>query len=367
MLVKEEKVNLGRQREFDLVKALAIFFMVIIHVYEELANVDYSVACTEPFDIILQFLGGPLAAPVFMFAMGLGISYSSHREPKDLIKRGIGIFFFAYLLNIIRYTIPEIITEIMSEGIENLEYKTIFAATFFIDILSFAGLTFIFTGLFKKWKVPVIGVVIIALFMQAAGFVITSYVVFHNVFTKCFFGLFVKSSTYSYFPFFQWYLYPALGLLFAKYLRHIEDTDKLYGGILLFSAAFLCAFLASLSYIGYDIRSLFTLADELYYNQSLLHTIFSLLSMAIELSLVHFLLKVIHLPKLEKVIAFMSSNLNNIYIVQWIIIGWLEYFIIYDETLLEKEWVIPMGLLLVVVSTLIVLVYKKIKTKKIHS
>ena len=65
-----ERINTGRQGELDVAKALAIPYMVIIHVYEELSVVDCGVRPDSLFRGVLEFLGGPLATPVFMFAMG---------------------------------------------------------------------------------------------------------------------------------------------------------------------------------------------------------------------------------------------------------------------------------------------------------
>ena len=42
-LISDEKVNCSRQSELDLLKALPIVFMVIIHVYENL-----SIGLTDP-------------------------------------------------------------------------------------------------------------------------------------------------------------------------------------------------------------------------------------------------------------------------------------------------------------------------------
>lgn len=150
MIIKEEKINLGRQREFDVVKALAILFMVTIHVYEDLSVADTSVICSRPFDVILQFLGGPLAAPVFMFALGLGLSYSSHRSPGDLMKRGLHLFLFSYLFNLLRFTLPYVILN----GFSDLDPSRLLYLIFHVDVLTFAGMAFFADRLFEKAESP---------------------------------------------------------------------------------------------------------------------------------------------------------------------------------------------------------------------
>ena len=74
-IFSDQKVNIGRQVELDLAKCLAIFFMIFLHCFFVTAgfNNTISVPMTR---IIGHLLGGPFAAPIFMFSMGVGIVYS---------------------------------------------------------------------------------------------------------------------------------------------------------------------------------------------------------------------------------------------------------------------------------------------------
>ena len=68
-----QKVNLGRQLELDVARGLAIVFMVLIHSFELFMEHPFpNTASTH----IIRFLGSPLAAPVFMLLLGVGIVYS---------------------------------------------------------------------------------------------------------------------------------------------------------------------------------------------------------------------------------------------------------------------------------------------------
>lgn len=78
----KDRVNTGRQPELDVAKVAAILYMVVIHVYEEMSVVNYWVRPDSLFRTVLEFLGGPLAAPVFMFAMGVGMVYTRHRSSR---------------------------------------------------------------------------------------------------------------------------------------------------------------------------------------------------------------------------------------------------------------------------------------------
>lgn len=360
MIVKEERVNLGRQREFDIVKALAILFMVIIHVYEELSTADATVICSRPMDVILQFLAGPLAAPVFMFSLGLGLSYSSHRSPGELMKRGLYLFLFSYAFNLFRFTLPLL----LASGFAVSDFSEVIYSVFQVDILTFAGTAFLLIGFLKKLNVPVYGVAILAAVMQAAGTVFARNAQVDSELAVYLGGIFVKTDVPSYFPLFQWFIYPALGLLYAKYLRHVEDTDKLYLTLFGVSASLLLSFCAALYAFGIDVRTMFMLAEETFYAQTFLHTVFALLCILLELSVVHFILKAVHLPKLGGVFSFMSGRLNQIYIVQWTLIGWIGAFADSAGTRLPAALTVPVGIVLTVISTLLVFFWQSYRNKK---
>ena len=89
----KDRVNTGRQPELDVAKVAAILYMVVIHVYEEMSVVNYWVRPDSLFRTVLEFLGGPLAAPVFMFAMGVGMVYTRHRSPRAFALRGLRLLY----------------------------------------------------------------------------------------------------------------------------------------------------------------------------------------------------------------------------------------------------------------------------------
>ncbi|MEE5991308.1 MAG: heparan-alpha-glucosaminide N-acetyltransferase domain-containing protein, partial [Lachnospiraceae bacterium] len=110
--------NKGRQFEVDLVKFLAIPFMISIHFYEQFGAFDYKRELPDSvFRNMMEFIGGPLAAPVFMFSMGIGMVYTSRSTTKDFIRRGIGLLLAGYSLNFVRQTLPQLIG--MAMGIDS--------------------------------------------------------------------------------------------------------------------------------------------------------------------------------------------------------------------------------------------------------
>lgn len=356
MILTEEKKNIGRQVEFDIVKVLSIVFMVIIHVYEEM-TISGDILPVNLYDNILQFVAGPLTAPVFMISMGVSMIYSKHREPKDLILRGIKIFVISYVLNFFRYVLPFIV-------VGQLNY--VIYALIEPDILQFAGLAFILVGIFKKIKINPLVMVLIAVGMQLLGQIFSAYLPIDEdqYVLRMFVGLFYYTGTYtSFFPLLLWFIYPALGVFFAKYLRHVGDSNKFYGLLGVLSIALLIGLCGSLYFNNYDLRNFYTLNNDLYYIQDFLSVLFTIACVGLELSLVHFISKLIKSKNILNGINYLSSNLNKLYLGQWIIIGWLEFFIEVPSYL-----VIPIGLLIyfvdIVIITLINKTSNNIKSKK---
>ena len=67
-MIDKKIINTGRQFEFDVAKAFAVFFMIVVHVFEHTVIYDKS-----PLWYLVEFFGCAPSAGVFMFAMGLGM------------------------------------------------------------------------------------------------------------------------------------------------------------------------------------------------------------------------------------------------------------------------------------------------------
>lgn len=95
--------TLERVRAFDLARGLAIVFMIGVHVLWHWGAPD---TWTSPFGQVISFLGGPTAAPVFMFLMGASLAFSSRTSFRSLAVRGLWLLWLGYLLNFLRGVIP---------------------------------------------------------------------------------------------------------------------------------------------------------------------------------------------------------------------------------------------------------------------
>ena len=103
-IFSNKKVNTTRQWELDLARAVLIFCLALVHVTIECTS-DEGLCSGIPY-VFDSIIGGPFGAPMFMFAMGVGMSYTIRNKPKELLKRGAELFGLAYILNICRFLIP---------------------------------------------------------------------------------------------------------------------------------------------------------------------------------------------------------------------------------------------------------------------
>lgn len=359
LFFSEELTNDGRQKEFDYVKLLAIVFMILIHMWEECTDINLSVLPKGFFNNFLQFCAGPLAAPIFMTAMGVGIPYSKHSTSRDFFKRGVNIFVLAYVLNFLRDALPYVIFVAINHEFD-LDYFLFMLLNG--DILQFAGLSFMLIALFIKLNLSVLVMSCIALFMQLFGFILaTNFPVDTNM--TYILGLFYKTENMC-FPLLQWFIYPCFGILLATYLRHVIDKDKFYKVILIAGASILTVYSITLYMHEYKVAYVYSLARDFYYNQEFIKTLFIVLTIIVELSIIHFLFGRRDYSKIDSLAAFAGKHLNKIYIVQWLLIGWLSNTLYYCFDMnLEPATSFCIGLLIIVLSFVIVKEYVLIKAK----
>ena len=114
-LFADEPVNTGRQPEIDLCRAVVVFFLATIHCFVE-CSTDEQLWQKLPY-FFDSVLGGPWAAPMFIFTMGLAISYSRHNSPRYPVYaagRGVRILLAGLSLNVCRYLIPSLVGWLIS-------------------------------------------------------------------------------------------------------------------------------------------------------------------------------------------------------------------------------------------------------------
>jgi uncharacterized membrane protein len=130
-----------RIRAFDLARGLAIVFMIGVHV---LWHWGAPEAWTSPIGQVISFLGGPTAAPVFMFLMGASLAFSSRSSFSSLAVRGLWLVWLGYLLNFLRGVIPAYLG--LSTGLVTADQIAPFTLPWLattVDVHHMAGLSLI--------------------------------------------------------------------------------------------------------------------------------------------------------------------------------------------------------------------------------
>ncbi len=348
--------------EIDAVKFFAIIFMICEHVYERFSAFDYSGTMPNTFyRNLIEFTGGPLAAPVFMFCMGLGMVYTRHDKPSDFIRRGIKLLVTGYLLNFFRQTIPMLIASAL--GIDT--GFSLIGGLLNVDILPFAGMAFIAVGLMKRLRLSSYQMLILASLLQAVGIWATKLNI-SSVAIATLAGLLIPGGDHVAFPLTLWLIYPVSGMLFGERIKCTSSRNDLYKKILISSAIFFAAYSATLIFFEYDLRIFYALYEGSYYNQTLLHTLWILPLILIAVSCCFLILRVFAIKLPGKFMTYCSTNLTRIYITQWLLIGYgLGFYILLGFGPSASPIKLTLGaLILMAVATGIVTVINAISGRK---
>ena len=319
--IKNAETQTLRRNELELLKALAIIAMIFCHPVIRLGihRVGYESDFAFFFgDVILgDYLG---AAHAFMFAMGVGMVYSRKNAPADLMRRGVRLYLLGYALNLCRYGIYALAYGLISGVFEPETLEALFGP----DILQFAGLALLFTGVLKRlklreWHMLAAGVAL-SVIGTAVPFIDTgsfagNWLLGHLIYTTW---------EASCFVFCNWYVFVAAGLSFGAILRTAEERDRLYRRLLIVSGCVLAAYLAATVKFGV----LFLCRDRVYYAASTLEAA-GLLSIDLTLlSVFYFLLKRVSAAKLRAFLE-MSRNLTPIYLIHWCVLGFIDSIFCY--------------------------------------
>ena len=358
-LFSDEKVNTGRQVELDIAKAFSIIFMIFLHALMVIPAFNADVSPTYNF-IISNVLGRPYAAPIYMFCMGVGIVYSRHSQWDTMIKRGVKLFLLGILVNIFEFFLPCYVCGTL------LGRWDVFPIAgglllFCVDILAFAGLAFILMGILKKFELSNKQLIIIALIMSLIGS-FTRFIDFGVPVINLFFANFIGSKGgFGAFPLFNWFIFPIAGCIWGQYFIRAKDKKEFFKfwPILLIIA--LIYFLLSSQLWG-------GVASEdvhLYYFMTTLDAIFCIINAHAIIGLCYWITK--YLPDaIIKAFSILSSNITNIYVIQWCLIPLGVIFIAY----LFKDFVFTdlmsaiYSVCILIISTVLAVYYKKLRTSK---
>ena len=131
--------HIKRNQTADLLKGLAVIFMIQVHIMELFAKQEIYDGIAGKISL---FFGGPPCAPIFMAVMGYFL-FSSNKKTSYYLTRGCILFFGGILLNIgLNFNL---LYHIFFAGYDINPFNYIFG----VDILPLAGMSVVLIGLLK--------------------------------------------------------------------------------------------------------------------------------------------------------------------------------------------------------------------------
>lgn len=365
----DEVVNNGRQNELDLAKAVLIFCMGIVHCMIECTPQEQLVrGIPYLFDTII---GGPLIAPMFMFAMGIGIAYKRSFTPKDFARRGIIIGFTGFALNICRFFIPFLlgygITGDYHKFVKPLPYRVLGN-----DILQFACLAMLLIALFIRLRLKCWVMFLVGLFLSVLGTILNGIDV-GNPFGNIFLGYLIGTEdaagmVFSDFPLLNWLIVPVGGYIFGQALLHIFNKARFYA---IFSTI---GVLITVVYFSIGIvqeRGMFGEGQNCYYHITT-GDVLVCLTAAVGILGVYYYIVRFFPESAMKVIRDISRNLNATYCIHWVFVMFITNLILFcmrGTQILSVPLTLLLGSGISILSMWIAHIWVDIRRKKqfVHS
>lgn len=324
-IFSQEIINTDRQHVFDLCKAICVVGMIITHIFYILDMNHTAINSTG----WLYSIGNLFGAQLFMFSMGVGMAYTRHNTPRSCCNRGVILFLTGYLLNFLRETLPWLIVgeSPFISSFENDLYTSFLRG----DILQFAGLAFLFVGVLKFFKLSNLKILLITILITLFGAFCSdkfSVQLQPDNLYFLFVGLIVPIKNliineYVAFCFSNWVIYPVLGLLFGEVLKHCYNKKNFYASLLKIFAIILGLTILGFKFIlGQDLISIL-IQDETYYQQPLAILPIYLMILMFGVCLAYFVSQVFIKTSLWRVVQYLSKELPTLYIVSWVLIGWI--------------------------------------------
>lgn len=333
--------------------------MIFLHVFYVASAFNSSFDPNFNF-ILMNLLGRPYAAVIFMFCMGVGIVYSRHSQWNVMIKRGAKLFLLGILVNIFEFFIPHFVCGFL------LGKWDIFPIAdglllFCVDILAFAGLSFIIMGILKKFELSNKKLIIIAVVMSILGTLVKGIdfgIPVVNLFISYFIG---AAGGFTAFPLFNWFIFPIAGYVWGQYFIRAKDKGEFFKFWPVLLIVALAYFLISSKMWG-GVAS-----DDVhfYYFLNTLDAVFCIINCHAVIGLCHWLAR--YLPDaVIKAATILSGNINTIYIAQWFFVPLTVIFISYFAKNLVLNDIITsvISIAMIILATAVALGYKKLRTVK---
>ncbi len=290
----------------DLLKGLAVIFMIQVHLMELFATPEVYGSWVGRLSL---FLGGPPAAPVFMAVMGYFLAQSK-KPTMYFLLRASKLIGLAFLLNL--GLNAHLLLKITNGTLQINPFPFIFG----VDILFLAGLSIMFITLVKplfkgRWLPWFI------LMLLFAG--LNPYLPVYSgqsVWVKYVQAYFWGYASWGYFPVFPWMAYVLAGYVFYLIINKLPAIIFSFK-IRLLLVIVLTVFLAMSFNYGLRVASIL----EVYYHHSLLYFLWDLAFLAWWILLIDEISRAWSATLPFRYLQWIGKNVTAFYVVQWLIVG----------------------------------------------
>ncbi len=291
----------------DLAKGIAVLAMIQVHLMEVFARPELFQSLSGKMSL---FIGGPFAAPVFLFIMGYFLA-ASKRATLSLVRRGTGLVLLGFLLNAglnLHLLIRIIAGEIGAEP-----WRYILGA----DILINAGLSIILVSLLS----PTVGknpyVYLILAFALASLPLIIPFQGTATTRVRYLASFFIGITPWSYFP-----LVPWMGYSLAGYAWRLMEDSQWIGNVSrkpyrLYIAGVVLLLVLVFSPFAWDR---ITRLDS-YYHHDLPLFLWNLGFLITWFILLDETFPLWSRSRFNAYLKWTGRNVTAVYIVQWLVIG----------------------------------------------
>ena len=346
--IADGNVNLGRQEEMDLARAIPVFFLPFVHTVIECTPIE---RLYDPVPFFFNIvIGQPFGAPMFLFVMGACIHFSHRNSPQRLMRRGITLFIAGFLFNMFRFGIPYLIGYALTKNAEKfitpLPYKV-----FGNDVLQFAGLFFLLLGFLLYRKLSDRTIFFIASVMSIAGSFIRhrdlgypalNIALGHFMGTEDAAGLVMTD-----FPLLNWFFVPVAGYLFGRLLLRIKDKGRFYkivSPLPLAAYAVFCVLEVVFEFGQMDSGPTLLYSENCYYHL-LWYDALGLAIFAVSILGVYYALMRRFPDLLKRFITSLSRNITRVYVIHWFLVVMLTNVVLYSVRGTQELPILPTLLL----------------------
>jgi len=304
--------NKERVLSLDLARGMGTLGMVAVHV---LIRYGSYAANNSVYGAVVRFLGGPPAAPVFLFLMGTSLAFSKHATLRHTLWRGGTLLVLGYGLNFLRGTLPAFLGlkfgMLQPEALLPYTPENLF---WIVDVLHCAGLSLMVIGVVRRFLPRPWTWLLLATAAGLGAPLVWGRLTGYPLLDGCLALLWGTGVTVQ-FPALPWISYPLSGMAFGAWLAASANRDALFrraagvGTLLLLAGGLLIL-----------DRPTFHLGD---YFRSGPGAVMAFTGFALVwLAACHWLVKHVRTNAFFRLCYAWSAHITVFFVVHWIIIGW---------------------------------------------